>query len=180
MTARRGSLAISGTDKASRTCTCLGRGGRRAAHVCGLRPLADCSLCLCRHGATARACNAAPPASRTGLARLENFSCAVREGYYLCEEPQKVGLDPRVRRGKEWRGVKAAQGESRTRRRWTRPAWVADSAAAGLISPRWLLLYSPVTLSVLLHHDRWVGTAIGGEPSPEGGLQGSRCFLLSK
>ena len=58
-----------------------------------------------------------PPASRTGLARLENFSCAVREGYYLCEEPQKVGLDPRVRRGKEWRGVKAAQGESRTRRR---------------------------------------------------------------
>ena len=45
------------------------------------------------------------------------FSCAVREGYYLCEEPQKVGLDPRVRRGKEWRGVKAAQGESRTRRR---------------------------------------------------------------
>ena len=66
------------------------------------------------------ACNAAPPASRTGLARLENFSCAVREGYYLCEEPQKVGLDPRVRRGKEWRGVKAAQGESRTRRRRTR------------------------------------------------------------
>ena len=120
MTARRGSLAISGTDKASRTCTCLGRGGRRAAHVCGLRPLADCSLCLCRHGATARACNAAPPASRTGLARLEIFSCAVREGYYLCEEPQKVGLDPRVRRGKEWRGVKAAQGESRTRRRRTR------------------------------------------------------------
>ena len=59
-------------------------------------------------------------------------------------------------------------------------AWVADSAAAGLISPWWLLLYSPVTLSVLLHHDRWVGTAIGGEPSPEGGLQGSRCFLLSK
>ena len=60
-------------------------------------------------------------------------------------------------------------------------AWVAERAAAGLISPRWLLWYSPVTLSVLLHHDRWVGTAIGGgEPSPEGGLQGSRCFLLSK
>ncbi|MGB1593041.1 MAG: hypothetical protein ACPIOQ_09840 [Promethearchaeia archaeon] len=105
------------------------------------------------------------------------FSCAVREGYYLCEEPQKVGLDPRVRREKEWwRKENLARGVG-----GHVAAWVAERAAAGLIRPRWLLWYSPVTLSVLLHHDRWVGTAIGGgEPSLEGGLQGSRCFLLSK
>ena len=91
-----------------------------------------------------------------------------------------MGLDPRVRRGKEWRGGKQRKENVARGVCGHVAAWVAERAAAGLISPRWFLLYSPVTLSVLLHHDRWVGTAIGGEPSPEGGLQGSRCFLLSK